>query len=50
MSSTILTANGVGIWSGEWRDIGTAVVTRYLYVGLALLRAAVILAGLGGVH
>jgi L-rhamnose-H+ transport protein len=50
MSSTILTANGVGIWSGEWRGIGTAVVTRYLYVGLALLLAAVILAGLGGVH
>jgi L-rhamnose-H+ transport protein len=49
MSVTILTANAIGLISGEWKGVGTDV-RRCLYAGLALLLAAVVLAGVAGVQ
>jgi L-rhamnose-H+ transport protein len=48
-SMTILTANCIGIVSGEWKRAGHAAML-HLYPGLTLLIAAVILASMAGAH
>jgi L-rhamnose-H+ transport protein len=49
MSVTILTANGIGLLSGEWKGVGPDILRR-LYAGLTLLLAAVVLAGMAGIQ
>ena len=49
MSVTILTANAIGLLSGEWKGVGDDIMRR-LYAGLALLLGAVVLAGIAGVQ
>jgi L-rhamnose-H+ transport protein len=44
MAFTIITANGLGFVSGEWRRSNRAIL-KYLYAGLGMLIGAVILAG-----